>query len=94
MKKWIKWKYNQKIEIEQKEIILNSYKGPKRILINALILIMKRYIYVTKCKQERPNYVDFMVFIQRIIQIEYLTALQNDKVKKHVKKWSNFLDKL
>ena len=90
LKKWLKFTLQQDVSLEFNEIIFNEYKGPQKSLIETLILVMKRYIYVTKCKAEQPRFTNFVALISYIEKIELITALSNDKYKYHVKKWSKY----
>ena len=53
--------------------------------------MMKRYIYVTKCKEEKLVFNNYMLEIYQIEKIEKLIALRNDKMNYHNRKWKVFI---
>ena len=48
--KWVKFHVNIQLNITNKLVILNNYSGIHERMVNTLILIMKQYIYSSKCK--------------------------------------------
>ena len=90
--KWCRYFLNCDIEFTPKVIIFNDYRGQKAKLINLLVLIMKQYIYVTKCKEEQLVFIKFISYVFYIKRIEWLTALRNHKITKHYSKWQNVLE--
>ena len=86
--KWLNNLAQQKVKLQYAEIILNQYKGANRILINTLILIMKRYIYVAKCKEDNNlNFISFVALVRHTQNVEEINAHWKDKQKIHLKKW-------
>ena len=59
-------------------------------LINSLILILKRYIYATKCKNTELSFIGYMQYIIYIRNVEALAASMSDETKTFKKKWSKF----
>ena len=51
--KWLSYMCGEKIEIIPKKIILNTYKG----ITNTCVLIVKHYVYVTKCVGTELNFM-------------------------------------
>ena len=59
--------------------------------INTITLIVKQYLYSTRCLKELPN---FYVLKQKIIEtykIEKYIAVSMGKIKKHNDKWKRFV---
>ena len=86
-----KWLYNiikKKVEISDQEIIFNEFKGTEKSVVNTLIIILKRYIYVTKCKAEQLNFTCYISLVRFVYEIERINALKNEKIVIHEKKWS------
>ena len=71
------------------EICLNNYKGKKVDIINLFIIVMKQYIYASKCFNEKPNFNDFMTRLARSHNHEKLHAAEIKKSKKIYKKWQD-----
>ena len=63
---------------------------PNVNLINHIILIFKRYIYVTK-DQHSININGLKAFIKNIEKIEQKIAAQRGKLEFHYKKWEPIL---
>ena len=68
--KLVKYYFNTVITFTPQLIILNNYKGTSKIMINLLIIIMKQYIYATKCANEKLNFVMYMNRINYWYQID------------------------
>ncbi|XP_077863933.1 uncharacterized protein LOC144348547 [Saccoglossus kowalevskii] len=60
-------------------------------LVNFLILLGKRFVYISKCKQNKPDFIDFKRYVQSIQNIELAIADRKNKLAAHNKKWGNFL---
>ena len=68
-------------------------KTPDFILINHIILMFKRYIYITKHGQT-SNINGLKAFIKNIEKIERSISSQKGKLDFHYKKWDSILPKL
>ena len=79
------------LKIDAATVILNNYKGKSKMLVNTLILILKQYIYATKCKKEQANFIGYMTYVHYLYKIERLAALRHDKWKTHQRKWKDFI---
>ena len=53
-------------------IIFNDYPGPQRDYINTLILIMKQFIYSSKCLEKELSFVSFVNTVDHWYNIEKL----------------------
>ena len=60
---------------------------PDNILINHMILLLKRYIYLKKKDQNGLNFNGFTVFFKMIEIIEWRIAQERDKLYFHCGKW-------
>ena len=92
LKKWIKWKYELQVDFSETDIILNNFAGQKKYdrLFNMIILVLKRYIYVTGCKNEKLSFIQFLTYVKQMQEIKFSIASKNNKIKKHIQKWQYF----
>ena len=67
---------------------IQDWKGPHKMLLNHLLLIYKRYIYVQKRKSELLSFCGLKSFISHIKNIEFTIAYQKKIERIHYKKWS------
>ena len=90
--KWIKDFYGlQDIEpFTASEIILNNYKGSQKHFVNTLILVLKQYLYSSKCKNVTPNFTDYLSSLDYWHNIEKIAAYQAQKIKTFYKKWKYY----
>ena len=73
------------LEINEENILLNNYPGPRKHLVNTLIVICKQYIYATKCLGENLVFDKCMAKVGDWYNVEkYLST----NVKKLTQKWS------
>ena len=93
------WKYvmglcekmsNIKLNFNQESIVFNKVHEKTTHICNFIILIVKQYLYRCKCINTKPTN-EIIEEIQYIEKIEFYNALENNRVKKHIKKWSPFL---
>ena len=73
-------------------VILNNYQGKHKQFVNTLILVMKHYIYVAKCRENKPTFMEFLQMLRETHKIEKITAYHNDKTRIYYKKWRIYLD--
>ena len=67
---------------------IKDWKGPHKILLNHLIILLKRYIYIQKCRNLVVSFIGFETFICKIRHIELVIAKQKHKENMHYRKWS------
>ena len=78
------------LELDEQTIVLNNYKSEQKQIVNQMIIIMKYYIYASKCMEKEVN---FQLFMTRLSDF-YLTEKYEAKahqIKKLNKKWKNIL---
>ena len=68
------------------------FQGLHKNMINTLILIMKRFIYVAKCQETIPNFSQFVALINHTVKVERCIASQNNKSAVHNKKWKPYYE--
>ena len=67
---------------------IQDWKGPNRTLLNHLVLLYKRYIYLQKMKEPTLALEGLLSFIRYIKNIELKIAKQNNRETFHYQKWS------
>ena len=63
-------------------------------LLNFVLLVAKRYIYISRCEEKTPTFVNFKSFIFNIQKTERYIAIRKSKLDKHIKKWGDMLQVL
>ena len=92
LSKWLKRILKGDMELTPKAILLNNLKIKNHKLVNTCILIMKRYIYVTKCLENKLNFIDYLIMLDKMYNIEKLTAFNSRKTNVFVKKWNPYIN--
>ena len=59
LKRWLHYIHGISTNIGACTIILNDYTGKDKAFVNCCLLIMKQYIYATKCMQEALSFMAF-----------------------------------
>ena len=82
-----------KIDIDPQTIIIGAWnlKTPDFILINHMILLFKRYIYLRRQDKDGPNITGLKSFIKNIETVERRIASDKEKLSFHYKKWEKLL---
>ena len=88
--KWMGYYYKIKIACDLPLIILNNYTGPSKKFANMVILVMKQYIYSSKCKQESPHFVGFINCLDYWYQLEKYEMFEKDSFNQFMKKWKKY----
>ena len=72
---------------------IKDWKGPHVMLLNHLILMLKRYIYIQKCQNKTLDIEGLLSFISHVRFIENTIAKRSIKSQQiHYKKWSPLED--
>ena len=90
----ILWRYVEdryKCTLTYSMIVTNSAIINPKHPLNTVILIVKYYIYSTKCKQQRVSVTGCKNFIVNYINIEESLAKDTNKLDLHKNKWSELL---
>ena len=93
LSRWILRLANIKVEMTNPMIICNNYSGKSNKFINTLIILMKRFIYVRKCCNEKLEFIPFIQYVDKYCRIER-TIVADDlrKVAIHNRKWSPYIN--
>ena len=92
LKKWIKYFLKVDIELTPELILLNNYSRKYKSLINTMIIIMKQYVYSTKCMAGSVTFMEFVGKIYKWHNIEKQAAYENNHVKAYKKKWRVYIE--
>ena len=76
-------------DITLEQIIFNNINQNFKAVDNCIVLIMKYYIYRTRCLNEKLNVQVCKKFIKDFHDIEEYQAPLNDKLNLHITKWSH-----
>ena len=79
------------LTLERCQVLLNNYNGQHKNIINILIIIMKQYIYASKCQNHPLNFMDFMSKVLEYYYCDKDITQTYDKLKQFEKKWKSIL---
>ena len=71
-----------------KEIIFNTLHVQPKHLLNCIALHIKQFIYRCKCQQKKPLLGMWTTEFDKLYAIEYYNASIENRLSKHMKKWS------
>jgi len=90
---WISSRINCKLEIKKELIFLYDIEaGNFTNIINLMVLIVCRYIYVSHCIKVKPNTIGAVNKIIEIEKMERNIATKKGKLISHIKKWSTVIE--
>lgn len=73
------------------KIILNTVAPKPMDVLNILVLIAKRYIYITRCLGNQLNIQGYLQMIKEYKILEQYIAKQKNKLEQHTPKWGNIV---
>ena len=85
VKNWLKTQ-NLNIELNIQNVILNNCK--EKGIVDLIILIVKQYLYRSRCFKNKPNFQEIVKIISETKNIERYIAIQKNQLTCHNKKWS------
>ena len=85
--RWAAYHFKIDIEITPELVIFNNYLGTLKRLINNMLLIMKQYIYSTKCKKNELTFCDYANVLHYYYTLEKIYARDGDQIKKFKNTW-------
>ncbi len=88
---WVAQKTGKNVVFSLGNVILNNVTKNPIDSINMICLIVKQYIYSSRCLKIIPN---FKILKQKIVQyhnVEKYLAISKAKLEKHNKKWKNLI---
>ena len=72
-------------------VLLHNIEPNPTHVLNCIALLIKYYIYRTRCLNERLSVNQCRNYIERVKEIEHQIAIDKHKVSLHEKKWSEIL---
>ena len=87
MVNFLKTYTEEKIRINYENVILNNIVEKKTDIANFVCLIVKHYIYTTRCKKVSLNFVSCKQYVWTIENYEKYIAIKSNKFEKHQNKW-------
>ena len=89
--RWLTYvlKLQVQLQLTDTQIVFNNVKGRYAEVINIVILIVKQYIYASKCLEEELGFRQMYNRIQEYRKVEKIVAFKTGKMLKYVKKWEN-----
>ena len=91
-KRWCNYFYKTKIIcLKPEEIIFNALECKNKNFINLLILLMKRYIYVARCKENQLDFQAYLRFINYVMKLEKLACTEPQQYRNFEKKWKLYI---
>ena len=94
LSKWVKYFLSINLKLNYQMVIFNQYTGHYNLLLNTMILVLKRYIYVSKCFEKIPNFNDYLNAVNETAKIEKITAYRKRAMTKFNNKWKTYLEKM
>ena len=83
--KWFKYVTNLTIEITERIIIANNFKGENALLVNTIILVSKQYLFAARCLKADPNIFVLLDKLRDLYYVEKELAIEHKRLKAH---WS------
>ena len=92
--KWMQYILEQSFQIERKNLILSNFTGQNSLLINQITVLVKQYIYATKCQAKKLNVNTLLYKLHLIYLYEKHHAIKENRMYKFTKKWKIYQEKL
>ena len=83
----IEYYFHVKLTLTKTNIFFNNYRGQEQDIINWLIIVMKQYIYSTKCRMEYPSFTQYMTKLSYWYLIDKQQAVDAKQLKEFQRKW-------
>ena len=91
VKKWVMQKTGKNILFSLENVILNNVAKNPKDSINMICLIVKQYIYSSRCLKIIPNFQNLKQKIIEYHNVEKYLAKRIGKIEKHNKKWKDLI---
>ena len=87
--KIIKYYFHMNVLLTPQMILFNSFSGLMKDIITFLVIVLKQYIYASKCFEELPTFPKYMAKLSYWYLIDKHIAYDTSKVVKFKKKWKD-----
>ena len=91
VKQWVSQKTGKNVVFTLDNVILNNVTKNPIDSINMICLIVKQYIYSSRCLKIIPNFQNLKQKIIEYHNVEKYLAMSKGKLEKHNKKWKNLI---
>ena len=95
LKKWLYHFCYVEFDVDVYTILMNRYKDSFPKMVNTIILIVKQYIYASKCLENQLNFTEVVKRIQKYKTLEHIVAIRHKKTicswTKMVNVWQNLI---
>ena len=92
LKIWLERKCRNEINFSEQDVMLCCYNGWNAKLINTLFLIIKQYLYATRCLKTTSSFIGAMSNVTEYYKVEKAIANRSRKMHKFKKTWGIFID--
>ena len=86
---WIWYENMCSTKVEYANIITNEIKDNPNMVENVIVLIIKFYIYKTRCAQKPISLQACKNYLNEYKDIEYQIACNKQKLTRHIAKWEH-----
>ena len=91
--KWLSSKLNCRLEIQKELVFLYDIEaGNFTVIINLIILIVTRHIYVCHFTEKQPSFISAKFKVDDLELLERCIATKNDMLYKHNKKCRKIME--
>ena len=75
------WLHSCEVKVDPAMILYNNFGGKNKILVNMLMIVMKKYISSAKCFQEQLSFRKYIDKLSYWYFIEKTMAIYNGNMK-------------
>ena len=90
LQKWCERCYDIKVEFNLYYVLFNGKGHKDNRFVQLLTLIMKQYVYSTKCKNENLEFISFIRQVNMWYNIEKTIAYKTQRIKQFQNKWKSY----
>ena len=80
------------LTLNEKNILLNTVHIEPLHIVNLLCLVIKQYIFCSKCKNAIPTFMGAVKQMHQIFLIEKYNAISNNEVHKFELRWKMYIE--
>ena len=86
--RWLPPELKFGVFVSRKNVLLGDTRYEGSLLLNHLCILIKRYIYVSKCLDRQLNIISFVRMLRNCYMVEKNIAVANDNIKGFECKWN------
>ena len=88
LRKWLNYYLHVHVQFSNVMIITQRYSGKFKRLVQLMVLILKQYIYASKCKEIHPEFVEYIERLMYWREMEKTIVYQENKFQQYIKNGS------